>query len=84
MITEIGIVSGKILDLLEDQRLPVSITEIKLRLDEPMDLIHMSIGWIIRENYVRVIRGSENSLSLVAKDVPFSEIPQDFEWALSI
>ena len=74
MITEIGIVSGEILNLLEDKRIPVGITEIQLYLDEPMDVIQMSIGWLIRENYVRVSRGSEKYLSLVSKEESFSKI----------
>lgn len=54
MITETGIISGEILELLESKSGPPSISEIKLALDERMDLINMSIGWLIREGYVTV------------------------------
>lgn len=78
MITEIGIVSGEILEFLEQKKIPVSITEIQFELDEPLDLINMSVGWLIRENYVRVIRGSEKYLSLAMQE-KFS--PQTFSKA---
>jgi hypothetical protein len=68
MMTNIGIVSGEILNLLDEKQTPVSITEIKCRVDEPVDVIHMSIGWLIRENYVRVIKGSETYLIVASKE----------------
>ncbi len=65
MFTQIGIVSGEILEFLEKKKTPISISEIKLNLDEPMDFINMAIGWLIRQQYVRMItNGNENYLSL--------------------
>jgi len=64
-MTEIGIVAGAILILLEEKNIPVSVAEIKCLMDEPADLIDMSLGWLIRENYVRVIRGGEKYSALV-------------------
>ncbi len=64
MITEIGLVSGEILEFLEEEDRPVSIEEIKCHLDEPMNVIDMSLGWLIRENYVRVIRDGQQYLVL--------------------
>ncbi len=69
MITEIGIVSGEILNLLDEKKHPLSVSEIKSHLDEPVDVINMSIGWLIRENYVRVARGNEKYLLIVTKNV---------------
>ena len=62
MMTQIGIVSGEILNLLEEMKMPVSISDIKFHIDEPVDVIDMSIGWLIREDYVRVVRGNEKYL----------------------
>lgn len=74
MITEIGIISGEILDLLETKSVPLSIREIKFALDEPMDLINMSIGWLIREGYVNVsVKNGEGFLSIPVENVSLQE-----------
>lgn len=72
MITEIGIVAGEILTLLEEKKIPVSILDIKFSLDEPMELIDMAIGWLIRENYVQVLRGGQKYLVLSQKSLSSS------------
>ena len=64
MITEIGIVAGEILNLLEEKKGPMNMAEIKSHLDEPMEVINMSLGWLIRDNYVRVIRDGQKYLVL--------------------
>lgn len=84
MITEIGIVSGEILNLLEEKKIPVSIDEIKSHLDEPMDVIYMSIGWLIREGYVRVTRGGQKYLSLTTEVVPYEEFVKKVEYAVGV
>ena len=65
MNIEIAITSGEILNFLEEKKVPLSISEVRSRIDEPIELINMSIGWLLRKNYVRVIRGNEKYLSLV-------------------
>ena len=55
MITEIGIICGEILELLE-QRNGVSVFgEIHFDLKRPRDLIQMSLGWLLREGYVQIL-----------------------------
>ena len=55
MFTRIGIVAGKILTLLEEEGdSPLSIKELELYLDEPGDVILMSVGWLIRERLIQV------------------------------
>ena len=81
MITEIGIVSGAILNLLEVKKTPLSITEIKFYLNEPLDLINMSIGWLVRESYVRVIREDQKYFALADKDAPYLEMSKTIEYA---
>ena len=52
MIMEIGIISGEILTLLEDMGKPMSLEEIKFHIDEPIEIIDMSVGWLVRESYI--------------------------------
>jgi hypothetical protein len=52
MMTRIGIVAGEILTLLERSNSPVTLKEIELHVDEPVDVILMSIGWLARESYI--------------------------------
>lgn len=54
MYTEIGVVAGGILNLLEDKNQPLTINEIKLYIDAPADLVTMALGWLIREKFIRV------------------------------
>lgn len=55
MITQIGIIAGDILNLIEKYRRPLSVTEIRRLLKSPVSLINMGIGWLIREQCVVVI-----------------------------
>jgi len=68
MITEISVVAGEILTLLEEQHRPVSVTEIKFHLlGDSVDLLNMAMGWLIRENYVHCITNKEGEEYLIAK-----------------
>ncbi|MGE0266984.1 MAG: winged helix-turn-helix domain-containing protein [Candidatus Omnitrophota bacterium] len=68
MITEIGIVAGKILELLEANKFPMSVLEIQKELDEPWNVINMSIGWLVRDNYVFVNKDNELYLAVICAD----------------
>lgn len=69
MITEVGIVSGKILTLLEEQDRPLSVAEIKSHLDNSMAVINMSIGWLAREKHVHIIiKENKNYLFPIPKE----------------
>lgn len=81
MITEIGIVAGAILNLLEEKKIPLSITEIRSYLNEPLELINMSIGWLIRESYVRVNREDQKYFALIEKDASYQETSKTIEYA---
>jgi hypothetical protein len=67
MIAQIGIVSGTILEILEKKEKPVNIMDIKIQIDEPMYLIHMALGWLIREGIVRVIEENKACLLVSAE-----------------
>ena len=54
MITKIGIVSGEILTILERMNRPMSIKSFESFLDEPSEMILMSIGWLAREGYIHL------------------------------
>jgi hypothetical protein len=55
MITQIGIASGDILNLIEAKKRPVSISEVEALLDNEKELTYMSIGWLVREGHVHLV-----------------------------
>ena len=59
MITEIEIVSEKILHLIDEKKRPVSISEIESHLESEKELTYMSIGWLIREGHVHFVNKGE-------------------------
>ena len=58
MITDIGIVAGNILELLENRNGVLVFGEIHVDLKQPRDLVLMSLGWLIREGCVKGIVGT--------------------------
>ncbi len=56
MITQIGIASGEILNLIDEKKRPVSINEVESRLEGEKELTYMSIGWLVREGHVHLIK----------------------------
>jgi hypothetical protein len=59
MITQIGIASGDILNLIEEKNRPVSISEIESHLENEKELTYMSIGWLVREGHVHMVNKGE-------------------------
>ena len=55
MITEIGIASGEILNLIDKKKGPVSFSEIESHLKNEKELAYMSIGWLVREGHVQLV-----------------------------
>ncbi len=55
MITQIGIATGDILNLIDEKKRPVSISEIESHLDSNKELAYMSIGWLVREGHVHLV-----------------------------
>ena len=55
MITQIGIASGEILNLIDEKKRPVSISEIESHLKSDKELAYMSIGWLVREGHVHLV-----------------------------
>ncbi len=63
MITQIGVASGDILNLIDERKRPVSIGEVESCLESDKELAYMSIGWLIRERYVYLVsKGAEKYL----------------------
>ena len=55
MITKIGVISGEIITLLEQENNPLLTTDdIAVLLDEPREWVLMSVGWLLREGYLYV------------------------------
>ena len=55
MITDIGIVAGNILELLENRNGVLVFGEIHVDLKQPRDLVLMSLGWLLYEKYVLIL-----------------------------
>ena len=55
MVTQIEIASGDILNLVDEKKRPVSISEIESHLESDKELAYMSIGWLVREGHVHLI-----------------------------
>lgn len=51
MITKIGIVAGEIWHFLE-QRNQVALSDLLNNIEQPRDVILMSLGWLAREGHV--------------------------------
>jgi hypothetical protein len=56
MITEIDITSGKILDLVDEKKRPVSISEVKSLLDSKKEFANRSINWLVQEGHVYMVK----------------------------
>lgn len=55
MITEIGIVAGEVLELLDQKDGVLVFGEIHLNLKQSRDLVLMSLGWLLYENYLHIM-----------------------------
>jgi hypothetical protein len=62
MITEIGIVAGEIWHYLEDKQ-NVEFAELAEEIQQPRDLVLMSVGWLAREGHV-VLRNKQGNLQI--------------------
>ena len=69
MITQIGITSGDILNLIDQKQRPVSLAEVRSHLNNEEGLTDMSIGWLVREGHVHLVNnGEEKYLQLVERN----------------
>lgn len=69
MITKLGIVSGEILTLLSEVKGPLCVHEIEVYIEEPSDVVLMSLGWLIREGMVSsVLMNEEHYYHSVSKE----------------
>ena len=59
MITQIGITSGEILNLIDQKNRPVSLAEVRSHLNNEEGLTDMSIGWLVREGHVHLVNKGE-------------------------
>ena len=60
MIMKIGITSGEIISILEEENAPLTLVEIEMLVNESKGTILMSMGWLIRKHLVHteIINGT--------------------------
>jgi len=59
MITEIEIVSEKILHLIDENKRPISISEVESRLDRDKEFTNKSIDRLVSEGHVHLVKNGE-------------------------
>jgi len=59
MITKIGIIAGEIWDILEKGG-SKSLLDIMVKIDEPKEVVLMSLGWLAREGHVSLDKQTDN------------------------
>ena len=67
MIMQIGIIAGDIWHYL-DAKGKVKLSELASSMDQPKDLILMSLGWLAREGHVLVDGEGDYEISLRKKE----------------
>jgi len=60
MITEIEIVSEKILHLIDEKKRPISISEVESRLAGEKKFANKSINWLVHEGQVHLIKNGKD------------------------
>ena len=55
MITQIGVVSGQILELLDRRDGVLIFGEVHSNLNQSRDLVLMGLGWLLHEGYIHII-----------------------------
>lgn len=71
MIVEIGVVAREIIELIDKSKRSLTISEVLILINRPIDIVYMALGWLIREHFVGVFHaGDENFLFVVNRDIP--------------
>ena len=73
MITEIGIICGEILELLEKRNGMLIYGEVHSDLKRPRDLVVMGLGWLLREGYVQILEDPQRNCYKDTENVLISE-----------
>ena len=60
MITEIEIISGKILHLIDEKKRPISIRELETHLESEKESTNKSINWLVQEGHVHLIKNGND------------------------
>jgi len=60
MISEIKIISEKILDLIDEKKRPISISEVESRLENEKEYTNKSINWLVQEGHVHLIKNGND------------------------
>ncbi len=60
MIFEIKIISEKILNLIDEKKRPISISEVESRLESEKEFTNKSINWLVQEGHVHLIKNGND------------------------
>ena len=60
MISEIKIISEKILNLIDENKRPISISEVESCLENEKEYTNKSINWLVQEGYVHLIKNGND------------------------
>jgi len=60
MVTEIEITSGKILDLIDEKKRPISISELESCLESEKEFTNKSIDWLLHQGRVHLIKNGKD------------------------
>ena len=73
IMTRLGIISGEILTFLEEKKRPVRLKELDDYIDEPKELIDMSLGWLTREGLTDIEWADDEEFIIIEKRVQKQE-----------
>ena len=60
MIIRLGVVAGEMLTILEQTGGPMNIDELGKKLDHPQEIVLMSLGWMVRQGYLKLEERENN------------------------
>lgn len=53
-VQQIGETAGEVWQLLSESGEPVSLAQLKKRIDQPADIVMQAVGWLARENKIAI------------------------------
>ncbi len=73
MTTDIAIAAEEILRFLDKEKGAVDVLKVQFNVDQPLDMVNLGIGWLIREGRICVLGDEEKYLALLPKEMALQE-----------